>query len=201
MARYLVEAKLTGADLLEKIEHIICVLYTRGFIVNQVCSDGTSENVSALKLLATYEAKDIFPNLNPKLPQTTRVAFRHPANDRYLIFVGGEMPHWVKRVVNGLENSSKSGHKRSLVMKGQPLGLNMIRKACEAVELGGIATLRQTKLTIDHFVKNPYSRMQVFLLVQILSSSVHNLLTQFVEGDDKLTEEYSSLMILIKNLN
>ena len=66
--------------------------------------------------------------------------------------------------------------------------------------VGGISTLQQTKLTVDHFVKNPHSRMRVFLSVQILSSSVHNLLFQFVEGDDKLTEEYSSLMILIKNL-
>lgn len=63
----------------------------------------------------------------------------------------------------------------------------IIRTAWEAVELGGIATLRQTKLTIDHFVKNPHSRMQVFLSAQIFSSSIHYLLYQYVAGNEVLT--------------
>ena len=111
------------------------------------------------------------------------------------------MPHWVKRVVNGLENSSKSGHKRSLLLKGKPLGLDMIRRAWEAVEMGGMGTLRQSKLTMDHFVKNPHSRMRVFLAVQVLSSSVHELMKRFVEGDKNMADEYSSLMLVVSKLD
>ena len=77
----------------------------------------------------------------------------------------------------------------------------MIRKAWEAVELGGIATLTQTKLTVDHFVKNPNSRMRVFLSAQILSLLVHELLRMYVEGDEGMTAEYSSLMMVIKKLD
>ena len=39
------------------------------------------------------------------------------------------MPHWVKRVVNGLENSSKYSHKRDLTLDGKPLDLQMIQTA------------------------------------------------------------------------
>ena len=103
--------------------------------------------------------------------------------------------------MNGLENSSKTAHKRCLVLKGKPLGLGMIRKAWETVELGGISTLRQTKLTLDHFVKNPHSQMCVFLTTQILSSLVHELLRQYVEDDKMKNDEHSSLMLLIEKLD
>ena len=104
-------------------------------------------------------------------------------------------------MVNGLENSSKSGHKRSLLLKGKPLGLDMIRRAWEAVEMGGMGTLRQSKLTMDHFVKNPHSRMRVFLAVQVLSLSVHELMKRFVEGDKNMADEYSSLMLVVSKLD
>ena len=139
--------------------------------------------------------------LNPSLPQDTLVAFLHPSGINNYVFIGGEMPHWIKRVVNGLENSGKQGHKRNLLLNGQSLRLDMIRRAWEDVEMGGISTLRQTKLTIDHFVKNPHSRMRVFLSVQILSSSVHELLWKYVDGNDELTVKYSSLMSIVLMLD
>ena len=67
--RYAVGTKSIGTELVEKIEQVICALYTRGFFINQVCSDGASDDVSAISLLATHKAKDVFPSLNPKLPQ------------------------------------------------------------------------------------------------------------------------------------
>lgn len=201
VARHAVGAKSTGTELLVKIEQVVCALYTRGFLVNQVCSDGASENVSALSLLANHNAEDVFPSLNPKLPKQIPVAFKHPSRIDEFVFIGGEIPHWIKRVVNSLENSTKSSHKRCITLKWQPLGLGMIKKAWETIELGGIITLRQTKLTIDHFVKNSHSRMQVFLSAQILSASVHQLLLQYVKGDDELKMEYSSLMDIILKLD
>ena len=176
MARFAVGEKLTGPDLLENIESVICAFFTRGFIVNQVCSHGAGKHVSALKSLATLTAKDVLPSLDPKIPQDTLVVFKHSASIENLVFIGGEMPLWINRVVNGLEYSSKSGHKRNLMLNVRPLNLGMIRKACETVELRGIATLTQSKITINHFVKNPYSCMRVFLSAQILSSYMHELL-------------------------
>ena len=87
------------------------------------------------------------------------------------------------------------------MLKGKPLGLGMIKRAWEAVELGGIGTLRQTKLILDHFVKNPHSRMRVFLAVQVLSNSVYEMMKSYVEGNGTLTNEYSSLMLLVSKLD
>jgi len=137
VARYAVGSKSTGSELSLKIKRVICALYLRGLIVNQVASNGASENVSALKMLATYKAKDIFASLHPKLPGDILVEFYHPSGMDRFVFLGGKMPHWIKRVVNGLENSSKDSHKRKLIYKGKPLGLEMIKTAWEAVELGG----------------------------------------------------------------
>jgi len=172
----LVGAKTTGSEFADKIINVICALYLRGFIVNIVATDGASENVAGLKSLAILTAKDVFEKLDTKLSGDIPVAFRHPGENWLFVFVGGEMPHWIKRVVNSLENSSKTGHKQCLVLNGKPLGSVMIKQALEAVELGGISTLRQTKLTIDHFVKTPHSWMRVCLAAQILSASVHELL-------------------------
>ena len=110
VARYAVGAKSTGSELACKIEKIICALYVRGFIVNMVASDGASENVAALKMLGTHSAKDVFVDLNPKLPSDVLVAFKHPSGCDRFVFLGGEMPHWIKWV-NELEFSSKTSHK------------------------------------------------------------------------------------------
>ena len=77
MVRFSVGTKLTGAELVQKIEHVICDLYGREFIVNQIASNGASGNVMALKLLATHTAKEVFLTLDPKLPQDIPVAFKH----------------------------------------------------------------------------------------------------------------------------
>ena len=87
--RYVVGAKSNGAELVQKIEHVICVLYTWGFAVNQVASNGAVESVTRLKLLTTHTAKDVFTSLNPKLPQDTLVAFKSPSSNDRFMFIGG----------------------------------------------------------------------------------------------------------------
>ena len=126
--------------------------------------------------MTTYIASDVFSSLHPMLPQLTPVVLCYPSDARSFVFIGGKISHWVKRVVNGFENSRLSAHTRNMLLNGIPLTLKMIRKAWEAVELGEIAMLRQTKLTIDHFVKKTHSRMREFLSAQILLPSVHELL-------------------------
>ena len=48
----------------------------------------------------TDDQKTCF-DLNPK------IAFKHPKQKDVLIFIGGDMPHIVKRMVMFLESSSK----------------------------------------------------------------------------------------------
>ena len=79
-----------------------------GFIVNQIMSDRASENRSALKQLGTITAEEEFSYLVAKnvLPKKLPVAFPHPLLPNSKIYLGGEMPHWIKKFVNVMENSS-----------------------------------------------------------------------------------------------
>ena len=111
MARYAVGGKSTGSELAVKIEKIICALYVHGFIVNMVASDGANENVAALKMLGTHSANGVFADLDPIFSSDVLVSFKHLSGCDCFVYLGGEMPHWIKHIVNGLELSSKPAHK------------------------------------------------------------------------------------------
>lgn len=77
----------------------------------------------------------------------------------------------------------------------------MIRAAWEGKEFSGVNTHRVAKLTDEHFDKNGHNYMIVFLAVQVLSISVYGLIEKYVEGDDVLSKEYSSLLLLVEKMN
>jgi len=73
--------------------------------------------------MATITAKDAFPGLDIRLPQDTPVAFLHPTFPSVLVYIGGEMPHWVRFFVNALDNSSSLKEKRDLTLCGKKMVL------------------------------------------------------------------------------
>ena len=199
VARYSV-GKSNGEVLCQIIEHVICGLAMRGFIVNQVTSDGATENVSAMKQLATLKASEMFDNLCSSLPGNVPVAFPHPVFDKQIVFIGGEMPHWVKKFINAMENSSSSKSSRNMCFKGGFINLNMVEKVWREM-LGGYNCLRLSKLTDEHFMKNTHSRMRVHLAVQVLSNSVYLMLTKYCEGTVERQIEYKTLITIVEKLN
>ena len=60
-----------------------------------------------------------------------KIAFLHPKRSDVLIFIGGDMPHIVKRIVNVLGSSSKENSKRNLEYKGDKINLKMLRDIWE----------------------------------------------------------------------
>ena len=54
--------------------------------------------------IATIKAIGVFQNLNKKIPQETIVTFKlkHPCYKDINVFIGGEIPYWVKKFVNHL---------------------------------------------------------------------------------------------------
>ena len=191
VARYATGSGIRAEYLVPKIRYIIASLYAYGFIVNNICGDGATENRSAFKQLGTMTVADIFPHRcqtcsfkgqsilkkslldnhpNDKLP----IAFQHPCDSTFIVFIGGEMPHWVKKVVNRLEGSSTQTSKVNLMFRGQSLSLNMIKKVW-LWDDEGFSTNMKTVLTENHFYKNACSCMRVHLAVQVLSASVVNL--------------------------
>ena len=93
-----------------------------------------------------------------------KIAFKHPKQKDVFIFIGGDMPHIVKRMVNVLESSSKKNNKRKLEYGGKKLNLDMLRNVWER-NAGNMSNLRTNILTDDHFIKNSYSKIIVHLAI------------------------------------
>ena len=93
------------------------------FIFNSIRGDGATENRGAFKQLGTLTARDVFGSRckncslnvhtslkstlldslpNDKLP----IVFLHLCDNKVNVFIGGELPRWVKKIVNRLERSS-----------------------------------------------------------------------------------------------
>ena len=199
VARYSV-GKSSGEDLMTKIKCVMNGLAARGFIVNQIACDGATENVSAMKQLATIKAKDAFPGLDKRLPQDIPSAFYHPIFPDVMVFIGGEMPHWVKKFVNAMENSSIRKEKRNMTFRGEEVSLGMVEDVWRD-GLEGMNMIRTSKLTDEHFNKNAHSRMRVHLAVQVLSLSVHEMITSYCRGNPERSKRYSSILLIIEKIN
>lgn len=122
------------------------------------------------------------------------IAFWHPCCPHTPVFLTGDMPHVVKRIVNCLENSNlgpellicvphvHSGNQstRSLIFvekdpsdpakyRRQPLCLNIAADAWTWDKEKDVG-LRKTRFTEEHFHKDPWSRMRCSLAFQVRCS-------------------------------
>ena len=187
IARYATGNGISSQFLLSEINNMIISLSRVGLIVNNVVADGATENRSAMRALATHTVKEVLgkndfftEDQNKYLDMEKKIAFLHPKRSDVLIFIGGDMPHIVKRIVNVLESSSKENSKRNLEHNGDKLNLKMLRDVWEC-DSGKMGNLRTNMLTNDHFVKNSYSRMRVHLAVQVVSNSMVRLINDYAK--------------------
>ena len=215
VARYATGSGITAEFLVPKIRDIISALYVHGFIVVNICGDGATENRSSFKQLATLIARDIFgsrcDNCTKTSQQSTKlslldnlpndklpIAFLHPCDSTIKVFIGGEMPHLVKKIVNRLERTSSVKNKVDLKFRGEELSLEMIKDAWMWDD-DGFGAIRKTFLTEDHFFLNAYSRMRVHLAVQVLSSSVVSLIDGYsLEKGANIQRKYEPLKTIVK---
>lgn len=93
------------------------------------------------------------------------------------MFIGGDVPHWVKKFVNRLESSSN-------------------QKSKIALNDDGFCATKKINLTEDHFYKNAYSRMRVHLAVQVVSQSVVCLIDKY-EEEKEFVSKYASLRDIV----
>jgi hypothetical protein len=163
---------------------------TFGFVVNDIVGDGASENRTTFKTLATVTTGDVLKKNGftaeqlKGLPLNFKVAFRHP-NKHYkdvLIFIGGEMPHWVKKFRNALDNK-----KRKLTFRGKSFNLEMLKAMWEAMGDSDISSgrLREYKFTVEHFTLNSYNKMRVFLAVQIASLTMIRMVEDYCKPESE----------------
>lgn len=150
------------------------------------CSDAAGCNWLGFDLHSTHSAVDILPeSLTAKYPDidfSQKHIRKCPVSKRYMVLCP-DMPHLTKNIVTALELSSSKKSKRNIMYGVCPTNLRMIEVVW--IELGGATNqLQETRLTIHHFVKDAYSRMNVALAVQILSYSVVQMLEKALVDDD-----------------
>ena len=133
--------------LIPVIRKIILHLSLYGFLVDTIAGDGASENRSAFKTLATLTAYEVLKGHYPadlldSLNSSTKIAFPHP-NPEYAgeiyIFIGGDMPHWVKKFRNAMDNTKT----RDLGFRGAGLLLEPLKdvwKKMDDCEISGALT-------------------------------------------------------------
>jgi hypothetical protein len=183
------------------------VLSCYGFIVDILAADGASKNRSANKMMATITAKDIFSDMfsegeTTEYPLDMKVASHHPTRPSSIIFIGGDMPHLIKKCVNALERSGKSDLKTDLLFKGKKLSLAMLHELWKICgDADGPSSLRNYPFTADHFENNSYNRMRVYLSVQITSHTMIETIKRHAEDMEGGLKAYSSMIEVIDALD
>ena len=168
--------------------------------------DGASENRSAFRSLSTISMREIIDKSSLTLTTKQKtiiplseynVAFHHPIQNDITIFIGGEMPHLIKKIVNALERSG-SVKSTDLNFRNQPMTLKMIQQLwlCEQGE-AKLGSLRINFLTDDHFPpRTSFHRMKVFLATQVVSATVIRLIDMHADkcGGNKKYQPIRSLI-------
>ena len=138
-------------------------------------SDAVGANwVAAREITATHSTKDILSeelmNNYPEIDFDVSIVAKDPVSEEWFVFIP-DNSHLTKNVVTAIEKLSDKGSKRNIKYGKCPINLGMVEDIW--FETGG-ATLQfhPTKLSIRHFDKNAYSRMNVSLAAQVLSGSV-----------------------------
>ena len=57
-----------------------------------------------------------------------KIAFAHPIDPTIIVFIQGDMPHLIKKIVNALESSSNPSSRRDISLGGYPVSLGRLRE-------------------------------------------------------------------------
>ena len=203
VARYCTKS-MTKEYMVNKITDITCALAEYGFVVNCLGCDGASENRGAIKMLMDdlgLSIEDLLPSvlthlernatdLN-KLPKKMKVAYPHPSVDEQFIFIGGDMPHAVKKVVNAMENSGKRDHARDLIFEGEHISMQVLYEVYQMTpDFKHENSMRKYKnLSPEVFEKTAYSRMNVQKAFALLSNTMIKLISDWGDAYNQVREK------------
>ena len=201
---------LDASYIIDKVNSAIVALSKFGWIVDNVGGDGASENRSALKQMGTITAREILSDVITelygdvevleKVPIDFTVAFRHPVHDDVIVFISADMPHLIKKIVNSFDRSSKPKKKTELSFRNKSIALGIIQKMWETSSDGdGSSSINIfRKFSRDHFEKNAFNQMCVYLAAQITSMTTVELLgNEELLSKCKYTKEEVAPMVKI----
>jgi hypothetical protein len=154
--------------------------------VSRGAADAAGCNWSAFKSMSNHPISKLLPTTltdeYKSINFDIKIVHEDPVSGTFIIFLP-DMPHLIKNIVTALELSSNSKSKRDIKYGKCPLTLWLIENVWRAMG-GDTCQLQETKLTIHHFHKNAYSRMNVSLAMQILSLSVAMMIRMAIADDD-----------------
>ena len=158
--------------------------------------NGAAENCATFKRLGTQIAREALPialiidnNLLELLD--LKIAFPHPSRSNTTIYIMGDMPHLVKKVVNCLEMSGNQKSQRHLEYDNEHICLSRLHEIWEKARKdtnnnGKPSLLGFRKLSYDHYIKNPNNRMKVHLATQVCSQTQIKVVENWGDGDRDL---------------
>ena len=114
------------------------------------------------------------------------------------LHLGGDMPHLIKKIVNCLERIGVL-KTTNLEWDNAMMSLKMLQDIWEQ-DSGRMGDIRTNILTLDHFLKNSYSRMRVHLAVQVMSNSMACLIKSHAEACGG-QEKYKSILRIIERVD
>ena len=194
VARYCMGV-ITSASLLDQFDEVTMQLALRGFRVAISVCDGAGENRSFMRASASVPASHFFTpaEVAKWAAMGVNMEFRVASQsldkpgDMFTFFLS-DFPHAIKKIANALEMASKASSLRDLKIPAgfdlngapffYPVNLKVLQNVWEkynACEASG-ALQRERKLTYGHFVKNAFTRMRVYLSMQIFSTSMVNII-------------------------
>ena len=164
--------------------------------------------VAAQEITVIHSTKGILPqelmNKYPEINSDASIVAKDPVSGEWFVFIP-DNSHLTKNVVTAIEKSLDKGSKHNIKYGKCPVNLGILEDIW--FEMGG-ATLQfhPPKLSIRHFNKNAYSRMNVSLAAQVLSGSVVTkvrdaIRDRAVKLQIKNKNMYNHLADLCENLN
>ena len=121
-------------------------------------------------MLKDHHPSDLLDSIN----SSTNIAFPHPNpeyDEEICIFIGGNMPHWVKEFRNAMDNTKT----QDLGFLGVGFILVPLKESWKKVvdcDIGICADICVYKSSTGHFELNSYNKIRVFLAIHICSQTV-----------------------------
>ena len=171
-------------------------------------ADAAGSTWKAFGSMAEHPVSKVLPGIlvdkYPTIDFSINIVHECPVSGAYVILLP-DMPHLIKCICTALELSSRRDSKRDLKYGKCHMNLEMINNVWRALG-GGASQLQESKLTAAHFDKNAFSRMNVALAMQVLSSTVTAMIRYAIVDDEVVLPTsnkgaYKSLSYLCENVN
>ena len=181
---YFFTGNVTSYQIMPLFWRTVAVLeVSRNLHVCAAVNDGASPNRKFFRLHSKL-AKDVDCDVVYKIPNIY-------APSRFIFFFA-DSPHLLKTASNCLYNSGSGSRSRLMWNNGKYVLFRHIADLFYSDQEFALHTL--PKLTLEHIVLTPYSKMKVKLAVQILSKSVAIGLRETEDDDVSGTADFCDMM-------